>query len=396
LSVGGSRPAASKERPSAGRPPIDRKPIDRKPIDRRSGDRPRKTKSGSPRWAKVLLGFGVALTLLSGIALIGGKILITRYTNQVDQQDMLGNAAADHKSDPLEGPLNLLLVGVDERTVEDDPEGTRSDTIMVLHVDASHQNVYLLSIPRDTLVDIPPFGKRTKPIQEKINAAFQLGSDNGGGRSGGFELLADTVNQLLGLKFDAGAIINFAGFKNVVDAMGGVDMCIDQRVQSIHLDVNGAPLGPHGTPATYRPGCQHLKPWQALDFVRQRHTAGGDYDRQRHQQQFLKAIGKEALSAGVVSNPGKLDRVLKAAGKTLTVDAGNAGLTDWAQLLAGIGMDHVTMIKTNGGKFASAKCPDGSSCQALTPDSYALFAAAKDDTVAAFLTDHPDWVATDN
>jgi LCP family protein required for cell wall assembly len=288
----------------------------------------------------------------------------------------------------------MLLIGVDERTVSDDPEGTRADTIIVFHINATHDKAYFLSIPRDTLADIPAFPKTNfGGRKEKINAAFQHGSDNGGGRPGGFELLAKTVSKITGITFNAGAIVNFAGFQKVVEALGGVQMCIDQKVTSIHRDVNGNEWPKSGAPAmTYTPGCRHLDPWQALDFVRQRHTSGGDYDRQRHQQQFLKAVAKEAMSQGM-TDVTKLNTVMSAAGRTLTMDPGRAKITDWIFLLKGIGTEGIQMLRTNGGKYASLKCPDGSSCQVLTQESLNMFRAAKDDKLDEFIDNHPTWIA---
>jgi LCP family protein required for cell wall assembly len=312
---------------------------------------------------------------------------------------MLGSAAAPVKpgQNPLKGPLNILLMGVDERSVEDDPKGTRADSIIILHINASHTQVAMLSFPRDTLVDIPAFPRTGfRGGREKVNAAFQHGSVGTGGRSGGFELLALTLHNATGLNFNAGAIVNFAGFEAVVSALGGVDMCIDQRVVSIHLNTEGRKLKTYGgSPAVYLPGCRHLASWQALDYVRQRHTSDGDYDRQRHQQQFLKAIAKEAEGKGLLTNPVRLDAVLRAAGRTLTVDPGGASLTDWIFLLKGLGGDRLTMVKTNGGSYASIKCPDGSSCQQLTATSQQMFQAARDDTLTAFLQSHPTWMASD-
>jgi LCP family protein required for cell wall assembly len=352
----------------------------------------------APRWARFAVVFGAVLMVLSGGSLVAIVVAVDRYTGAVQQEDMLGDAgvAAKPPGKTLVGPLNLLLVGVDERTDEEDPNGTRADSMIVVHITASRDMVYLLSVPRDTLVDIPAFARsKFRGGREKINAAFQHGSENGGGRRGGFELLATTVNKVTGINFDAGAIINFAGFQAVVAAMGGVDMCIDQKVTSIHLNVKGDTLRKGGPPAVYQPGCRHLEPWQALDYVRQRHTPEADYDRQRHQQQFLKAIGKQALGKGIVTNPGKLDGVLSAAGRALTVDPGRASLTDWAFLLKDFRADQIAMLKTNGGSFSSVKCPDGSSCQQLTQESRDMFAAARSDALADFLLKHQDWLATD-
>ncbi|WP_290866472.1 LCP family protein [Hamadaea sp.] len=349
----------------------------------------------SPLWAKLVVVLGALLMVASGGVAATVNVMLGKVDDAVDQESMLGDSVATptEKGPVLQGPLNLLLIGVDERTVSDDPEGTRADTIIVFHINAAHDKAYFLSVPRDTLADIPAFPKtKFGGRKEKINAAFQHGSDNGGGRTGGFELLANTVSKVTGITFNAGAIVNFAGFQSVVEALGGVNMCIDQKVTSIHRDVKGNEL-PSGVPAmTYQPGCRHLEPWQALDYVRQRHTSGGDYDRQRHQQQFLKAVAKEAMSQGM-TDVGKLNRVMSAAGKTLTFDPGAAHLTDWIFLLKGIGTDGIQMVRTNGGEYASVKCPDKSSCQYLTAKSLKMFAAAKSDTLEDFLAENPTWLA---
>ncbi len=331
---------------------------------------------------------------MSGAALIGAEVLINRYTGAVHRQPMLGGAGVVTTS--LVGPLNVLLVGVDERTAQDDPEGTRADSIIVMHINAAHDSAYLLSIPRDTLADIPAFSKTGYQAgRDKINAAFRYGSGAGAGRAGGFELLAATVRDLTGISFNAGAIINFAGFRSVVDALGGVDLCVDQKVTSIHLNTHGGDLRLGGAAQVYLPGCQHLVPWQALDFARQRYgLPDGDYDRQRHQQQLLKAIAKQAISRGV-SNPAGLDRMLTAGGRALTVDLMQTSITDWLCLLPGIGSGGMVMLRTNAGAFASVTCPDGADCEQLTAESVRMFEAARGDTMADFVAAHPSWVATD-
>ncbi len=348
----------------------------------------------SPLWAKILIGSGVLILVVAAGVFTAVELTLRNVNNSVDQKNMLGAAAvqATEPSHALDGPLNILLVGTDERAGLD---GNRADTIIVMHINEAHNAAHLLSVPRDTLTAIPAFPKANfkGSSGEKINAAFEYGSRNGLGREGGFELLATTVSQLTGLNFNGGAIVNFDGFQSVVEALGGVTMCIDEKTTSFDHDVNGNELFNHKNPMVYLPGCQHLQPWQALDFVRQRHSvAGGDYGRQRHQQQFIKAIAKEAFSQGL-TDPLKLNRVIGAAGKALTVDRGAAkSLTDWIFALKGISLDNLNVMLTNGGTYASIDCPDGSSCQQLTADSVKMFQAAKDDTMPAFVAAHPTWL----
>jgi LCP family protein required for cell wall assembly len=351
--------------------------------------------------------FGALLMVASGLTIGGMKLLIARYTGSISQQSLLGGAAVKHAT--VDGPINFLLVGIDER-LDDPANGARSDSIIVVHVPASHDHAYLVSIPRDSLVSIPAFPKTGYAGgRDKINSAFAFGYQRGGGRPGGFELLALTLKQFTGLSFNGGAIVNFAGFQSVVAALGGVNMCVDEKTTSIHIgkDRNGnfhtpyqitsrGPVPIRGvTPQIYYPGCQHLAAWQALDYVRQRELQpDGDYARQRHQQQFVKALAKEATSSGVVTNPAKLDSVLRAAGRALTFDGGGISVTDWAFALKGIGSSNMTMVKTNAGNFNN-KTVNGQSVEVLSDLSLQLMQDVRDDNMAAFLTAHPEWVSTD-
>jgi anionic cell wall polymer biosynthesis LytR-Cps2A-Psr (LCP) family protein len=241
-----------------------------------------------------------------------------------------------------------------------------------------------------------------------VNAAFQYGFQGGGGRAGGFELLARTVKQVTGVSFNGGALVNFAGFETLVTALGGVDMCVDETVVSAHVgtDADGRPRAPYDmtesgpvpvpgvTPQVYQPGCQHLAAWQALDYVRQRELIpDGDYGRQRHQQQFLQAILKKASSTGVVSNPVKLDAVIRAAGPALTFDPGGVPIGSWLSTLKGVRANKTILIKTNGGAFNTMDV-NGQSVEVLSDQSLKLFKHLRSGTVGAFVTAHPDWVAS--
>jgi LCP family protein required for cell wall assembly len=269
-----------------------------------------------------------------------------------------------------------------------------------VHIPATHDQAYLVSIPRDLLVDIPAFEKTGfRGGRDKINAAFAFGNENKGGREGGFELLGLTIKQLTGIEFNAGAIIDFGGFQSVVNALGGVDMCVDEHVVSHHIgyDKNGntRKIQPGDKPVVYEPGCYRLKPWQALDYVRQRYgLPNGDYDRQRHQQQFLRAVLKEAKKQGVTSNPLKLYNIVNAAGRALTVDTNGISIDDWLFAMRGVINNDLVMLKTNGGKINSGAF-NGSSIEQLTDESKQMFEAVKSDTLDSFVVQHPDFVSTD-
>jgi hypothetical protein len=185
-------------------------------------------------------------------------------------------------------------------------------------------------------------------------------------------------------------------------------MCIDEKVTSIHIgqDSRGKFAAPYRMapdlravpgvkPQVYMPDCRDMAPWEALDYVRQRELIpDGDYGRQRHQQQFVKALAKKTMSAGVVTNPKKLDDVVRAAGKALTVDSGRFPLSDWLFTLKDINPATVTMVKTNAGNFHSETIGN-TAFETLDPTSLELFRSVRDDNIAYFVSQHPDWINTD-
>jgi LCP family protein required for cell wall assembly len=359
---------------------------------------PARKRRGDPLWARLMVILGALIMMVSGGAIVGGKVLIGQVSGGIEQRNLLGNAGA--KRVAIDGPLNLLLVGVDQRP-ENETDLIRSDSIIIVSINAEHTQARFLSVPRDTLVKIPANPRTNfKGATDKINAAFAFGSQNKGGREGGMELLALTIQQSIapGIKFDGGAIVDFGGFQALVEALGGVDMCIDQRVESIHVgqDKRGKFLAPSkgGKPVVYEPGCRRLEPWQALDYVRQRHLPNGDYDRARHQQQFVKAMVKEAKKQGVATNPIKLQKVMSAAGKALTVDRNGLALEDWMFTLSGVIENDPVMLKTNAGHTNTVKA-NGEEAEQLTPESRQMFQSLVAGTLDQFVAAHPEFVAND-
>jgi LCP family protein required for cell wall assembly len=371
------------------------------------------TKRQDPLWAKLTLVLGVLIVLASGGTVMGGKVLLAHVNSTVQQQDLLGNVAAGGGAAAIKGEVNVLMVGLDTRAANPGM-GSRSDSIVIAHIPASHDRAYLVSIPRDTGVRIPAFKKTGyQGGTDKINAAFEFGSMNGGGNAGGMQLLALTIKDLTGITFNAAMTVNFSGFKDVVEAMGGVNMCIDEKVTSLHNGfVNGtsqrtAPFKitngglrwtpiPGTHPMVYQPGCRHLVAWQALDYVRQRDmlaNGDGDYGRQRHQQQFIKALMKEGVSKGM-SNPFTLNTFLEKVSKAFVFDGGGVSLSDWIFAMKGIDPSAIVMLKTNGGTYNSVTV-GGQSREELSAPSLDMLKAVRADTVDAFIATHPSWVSSD-
>jgi LCP family protein required for cell wall assembly len=347
-----------------------------------------RTKRKDPLWARLTVILGALLMMASGGAIVGSKILIGRYTDSVTQESLIGGAAKAAPGKALKGAINILLLGVDERLRN--PGDVRSDTIIILHIPATHDQAYLVSMPRDTFVDVPAFEKSGyRGGRSKITDAFHAGAQNGAGRAGGAQLVAQIIHQMTGIQFDGAAIIDFGGFKNVIDALGGVTMCVDHRVKSQHMRWVG------GEPIWHEKGCRKMAGWEALDYSRQRYgLPNGDYDRQRHQQQLIKAMAKQAMSKGVVTDFGKLDRVIKAAGKAFILDTGGVPIADFVFTLKGVAANDLVLVKTNAGTFNSAHLA-GTSAEALSPESMDMFSAVRDGTLADWLLAHPKFISKD-
>ncbi|WP_433789509.1 LCP family protein [Actinoplanes sp. CA-252034] len=301
----------------------------------------------------------------------------------------------------LSGPLTILLAGIDPRGTHVKP---LADTIIVAHVPADRSGVFLFSLPRDLVVWIPPFPTTGSPGQRaKINAAMALGSPVGGDRydpAQGYRLLATTVGRVTGLAFDGGAVIDFGGFKRMVAALGGVELTVDQEVVSEHLKPDGTRrdllpqcrlggncLRPYTGPQKTYPKSTtpvRLRPWEALDFVRQRYgLPRSDYDRQRHQRQLLRAVARQ------ITDPAQLMKVVTAVGDGLTLDDGGHDITDWLIALKDVDPTAFTTVTLPGGPVFENERYLG---ERFDPAVTRFFAAVKEDRVARYLLAHPKLV----
>ncbi len=350
-----------------------------------------------PRWAVTLAVLGTVLVLLSGGVWAAGNLLLTRY--EPEQQDLFGNQPTRGRD--IDGPLNMLLVGIDTRPNR--PEvPARADAIMILHVDESLRRGFLVSLPRDMLVDIPPFPETGFPGgRDRLNAAMTHGSRQQPGETlpdvpRGFALLAETVGDLTGItRWDAGAVIDFEGFEDVVDALGGVTVELSERVVSEHRQPDGRPrqLGPDGAryvgpQAVYEPGVHHLNGWQALDLARQRYqVTDGDFGRQRHQQMLVKALMERASQQEVITDPVRMDRLLREVSESVVFDGRGHSPLDFAFALRDLrpeGLRTVSLPTTSVG-FG-----EGYQGEELDPVGYELLAALGRDELPEFLAQNPD------
>ncbi|MEV0050794.1 LCP family protein [Saccharopolyspora shandongensis] len=235
------------------------------------------------------------------------------------------DAFPDYPGRPAAGAgTNWLIVGSDSRDGLDpetaaglhvgDAEGQRTDTIMVAHLPDSSTAPTLISIPRDSRVPVPGHGRTM------INAAFA---------EGGPQLLAQTVEQATGLRIDHYAEIGFGGFAEIVDAVGGVEMCLDQEMHDTK------------TGQTLQAGCQSLDGSNALTFVRMRYsdaTPRSDLDRVANQRKFIGALAQEASSVTTLINPFTTYALADAGAQamTMTREDGPSDLLSLAWAMRGI------------------------------------------------------------
>ncbi len=389
-------------------------------------NQPRGKRRKSPLWAKITLALGVVLVVVSGSTFAAVQVAESKVKDAIPDHELAGSAGSAAKHADIKGAKNILLASLDTRpSWSKTHEASHTDSIIILHISADHTQAYMLSIPRDLLVDIPKYnnGKyQNNEHHDKINSAFAFGSlglDGDAAITHGMTLLTETIKEAFGITPDAEAVVNYDGFKDILGQIKQVCLYVDENVTSIHVGhtkdgkfavpytttsagTNPRPNYVNGQkviPNTYKIGHRCLNPTEALDFARQRDFLkplnDGDYGRQRHQQQLLKAILKTAVSQGL-NSPTKLPGLLTAIGKAMTVFQQGISLEDWAFGLKGLNPDTIITLKTNAGKFHEVQAPAGvGSSEGLLPDSVAMFQAARSDTLNNFVSTHPTWVAED-
>jgi LCP family protein required for cell wall assembly len=264
------------------------------PADSRSGRREHRERK---RNRKVLVA-ALVLLLLPVLALGGYLVWLNQIvTNNVQQDSLLPPGPAADPTDaagatvpqPAGNGTNYLIIGNDAGP---DRVGARSDVMVIVHVPEDRSKVQLIHFPRDLWVSIPGRGKA------KLNAAYAYG---------GAPLLVRTMQDLLGIKIDHVAMLGFEGFKNMTDAVGGVDVMVDEASE--------------GDGKVFRKGVQHMDGETALVFVRQRYMLSeGDISRGRRQMAFIEALMQKTLSQETVTNPLRLKEFIDAATSNLTVD----------------------------------------------------------------------------
>ncbi len=286
------------------------------------------------RWPRALAATLAAAILAITIVGAGVNTVMGRLQGNITAVDVSeqlggepGSSSAPIVVDEETGnyqPLTVLLMGSDSRTGKDNRGygsasqfgGARSDTTILLHVTADRQHAVAVSIPRDTLITLPQCkrdGKSVGGYEAKFNAAFDLAGPG---------CTIKAVEEMSGLNIDNFMMVDFGGFKRIVDAIGGVEICLS-------ADVNDSKSG-----LELSKGKHVVQGEEALAFVRARKTLGdgSDTSRIRRQQAFISSLTRKVLSSGTLLNPATLVSLLDAATASLTADPQLADINNLREL----------------------------------------------------------------
>jgi len=302
-----------------------------------------------PRWKRVALVGGVVSALLIGLIGLGGYLYVRHLNSnitidhsadsEIGRPAASGSASTSAAASTTLPPMNILVMGSDTRIGQNGEGGSasvyssaQSDVVMLVHLSGDRKRALVMSIPRDTWVHIPSCKGKNKTWPEmdgKFNEAFTLG---------GPACTIKLFKQVTGIPIDHFVVIDFNGVKQVIDAVGGVKLCLNKAMQDpkSHLDL---PAGP-----------QTVGGEQGLAFLRVRHNIGdptGDIGRLNRQHLFLGAMIKQVQAAATLTNPVRLVKLLESSTKAITTDAGLGDLfklKSLAESVAGIQPSKVTFL----------------------------------------------------
>ncbi len=293
------------------------------------------------RWLAVS---GAAMVIAAGVVVGGSYWRLESNLKTVDLTKEIGQARPP--STPGR-PMNILLIGKDDG---------RSDTAMVVQLNATGDQARVISIPRDTMVPRPRCGNHSPAGIAMFNSAFS---------TGGAACTVATVEQMSGVRIDHFVQIDFNGFKELIDALGGVDIvlpeAIDDDKSGLHL-----PAGAHRLDGT-----------QALAFVRTRYSIGdgSDLNRIKNQQLFMAALSQKLANENWLGSPQKTFQLADTLTKSIVTDEeiGSIGkLADLAQKLAALKPGNITYVTLPTEPYS----PDPNRVQPKQPEADALWQAA--------------------
>jgi LCP family protein required for cell wall assembly len=281
-----------------------------------------------------VLGIGTAASVV---------LAYNHWNSNLDVQDLSEQLGTDRPpKKEVEGPkepLNILVMGSDSRDCKGcnidglTGDGERSDTTIMLHLSADRKRAYGISVPRDTLVDRPTCfdedGGEIPGGDDVIwNAAYSVG---------GPACTIRQFEQVTGIRIDNYVVIDFQGFKDMVNALDGVEVCIPEDIEDTEHNI------------TLKAGTREIRDDEALSYVRVRYSVGTgiDPDRIRRQQAFMAAMINKAISGGMLVRPDRMLSFLNAVTGSIQTDYKNvAELADLGGSLSGIGLDNIKFVTT--------------------------------------------------
>jgi LCP family protein required for cell wall assembly len=344
-------------------------------------------KASSPWWAKAMVVSGAMVMVVSGGTAIAAQVSVNLLNDSVNQEDLLGDQRVESEGEKIEGPLNFLVLGTDERVGAGGE--ARTDANIIVHVNEDLTQVSMISLPRDLLVEIPS----GVPAEEtKLTEAFAYSEDWGES----FQNTAETITGLTGIQFDGAAIANFEGFLEMVDELGTIELCPWHEITSIHTD------------KTFPEGCAEYNKKDALDLVRQRYGwdseedyangTWGDFGRQKMQQQAIKKILERAKEQGYATDPGKAVDLLNSFGDALTLDVGGYNLIDMITQMRDVDPNEIISIGTpssegevNGTSYVMIH--EGTDEESAAD---ALWEAIQNDAIDEWACANPKWLSGDS
>lgn len=335
---------------------------------------------GHPAWAALLL-----VGALGTVAVVGwyGWQLNGKLENIARVDDRQLDKGKRPEATGPSGALNILLMGTDNPKPEEDkptvaelledgtwdPGAYRSDTLMVLHIPADRKSAYIVSVPRDSYVQLyDAEGKQTE--SNKINAAFSFYGPFGTWR---------TVENLSGLRLDHMAMIDFEGFRDLTEAIGGVDVYLPEEVEDPAQKI------------TWPQGWNHIEGDRALKYVRQRYNLDeGDFDRVNRQQNFLRAVLTKVVDSRTIGDPTRFPKTLDAITSHLTVDQGfsNDDIRGLALSMRNLSPSKVRFVTLPLGSYDTV---NGASVVRIDEQRAAeLWKSIGNDTLDDYLKNNPD------
>jgi LCP family protein required for cell wall assembly len=331
---------------------------------------------------KILIWGSASLALLL-VAVTGTGYVILKHFNANLQQDDIRGLLGAQPVNLHPQAENIMVLGSDSRQGLSKAYGSglvtdQSDTLMIIHIPADRKWAEVMSIPRDSWVNIPACemgdGQMSAPTQFKINEAFAIGNLDGNHTALGIACTVKTIEQDTGIYINHFIAVNFTGFENMVAALGGVYEC------------NPTPINDPNSNLHLAAGTHLLTPAQALGYVRARYTLGDGSDLERigRQQAFMSSLVSRVKSE--LLDPIAIYRFLDAATKSLTIDSqlgGITGLYNLGQSLRGIPSSKIAFFTIPN--FPRGDVVPGDTANVLwtQPEDNQIFASFRNDVPAS-------------